>query len=364
MRYSLGLVEDLEINVFPRNEEKESQPNARCFIRAGQRLANIGFHLLDYARITIVTQALAGRWVYQLIIELENYDSHPSAEAKHGWVGNSILCGSMVVAGAVKLANHLLGASYLALQDALFSVFSSSLLYVLLDDFCEQAQIEKMPAAVFWLTSAMIPVASLVLAKGYIADSTNHIVCRTQQIFPEFGDASKAEKALNVLATFSLGSGITTLFWVVNRELKGKTVPVDAWQIALCTLFYLAMVPLSFELTSKPKRFNNALIVSKALRDGALSYGALSGIGFHMMMLANGCSKEVCFDENDAKILTAIFIPTAASIGLFSALTARLDFGKKHRSNVKFINKFSCLFNRLPRPVIHGMILKQLHCCL
>ncbi len=307
---------------------------------------NITFELMDGLRVGFVTQSLIGRWLYQLFLVMEQLGSTPSESTKYKWLGLPLTAISFLLAVGVKILNHRNQDNYPAWQDRLFAVFSSSILFFFLD-LMKQNSITQMTLPVFILTSTMVPIASFTLARSTITDSTNYVVLPDhfhEDNFPVYPTASPIEKWWNTKYAISLSTGITCLFWVINRELNGRTTPMDFWQIVMSIIYGLAMTVFSYQLTDSPKRFHVSLALSKALRDGSLAYAALSGIGFHVLDWINGCLQPACWSEdpyNTNKLLTTIFIPLAALIGLFSAATTKFDYEDNHSANEDIVRRIS-----------------------
>ena len=303
-----------------------------------------GYHALDFARINLVTQALLSRWLYQFFIELERNEWGIPSPIKLTWLNWPITGGAFTAAVIVKIINlrkQDKQGNYLSAQDYLFAGFSSSILYFALDAILDaKVMAENMSAPWFIATTIGVPVLAFFAAATIIPDSSNQIHIKLDSDkFPVYPNASRKEKSLNMISGLAYASAITMLLWCINRELRKETVPLETWQLVVAGAYLIPAAAAGWLLTQYPKVFHGFIAASKGIRDAALSYAGLSGLGYLTLIVIHDCTKGPCWgdDGTEESYLTSLFIPIALSIGVFSAATTLFRYKEKHAGNEKLI---------------------------
>ena len=312
------------------------------------------YHGLDFLRIALVTQSLSSRWLFQLFVELERYGVAPLPAVQQSWLGWPIAGAAFLSALTVKIINARGGDKYRSAQDYLFAIFSSSVLYIILDfssaainttsnlisERGNRENIGYILLSFFSSTSALIPLISLFMTQLVIPDSSDRITKQfDEQHFPAYPDATKKEKCLNITTGLSYSTAIAALFWTINREVQRQTSPMEHWQMPIAAAYALVSAGIGYHLTNHPKVTHAFIALSKAAKDGALSYAALSGIAFHILMELHRCVEPPCWDTAWHDVLAGTLTPLAISIGVFSGLTTLFHFEENHTANEKLIDR-------------------------
>ncbi|OGO94330.1 MAG: hypothetical protein A3F10_00080 [Coxiella sp. RIFCSPHIGHO2_12_FULL_42_15] len=301
-----------------------------------QNLVSAAHHSADTLRIGTVNTTLLSRWLYEFFQVSQQLNAAPSSEIKMTWLGFPITASSFVIAVLLKIANHLKKAQDPAYEDYFFAVLSSALFYNLLDNFDQQ---EKITVGSFIATSLTVPVVSFISSKLTIPDSTYRLTLGFSDVnFPHYPDATRSEKMLNLLLGFSYGAAPNTLLWVINRELNGETVPLHDWQYAITAAYFLITSIASYKMTDCPEFFHVLVALSKAMRDGALSYSALSGIAFYALMYQYDCKDQPCWNEVVNQHLSFLLPGIAAGVALYSGAHTHFRYDKNHESNLHLID--------------------------
>lgn len=300
--------------------------------------AKIGcFHTLDFLRISGVTEALFSRWLIQFFRELSKYKKEPSVRSQETWVGYLVLSMAGGLAITTKLINHFC-ERYPAAQDYLFSIFTSSIIYYILDMLSETGKIGAIPLPIFAFTSAIaIPIIAGFFLKLVITDSLPYLTPSVHTFAVAYPNAHTFERVLNIMTGLSYGiPALTSFFWCLNRELHNKTVPLENWQILLLFLSISLTARIGYQLTEYPIFFQRYVALSKAMRDGSLNYACLSGFSF-LIGKENCGDKKICINKNKTNMLTAFCLIYSASMALFSLMTTEFQFEKNHKANESLI---------------------------
>lgn len=308
-------------------------------------------HFFDFFRIALPLQAQMARWLQQLFLELARYDRAPSMVAQRSWLGMIIISCSMGATLMIKIINHTherRRGDYLALQDYIFAALSSANVYRLLDIAHRSGNAGAIPLPWFIGVSAGgLLVTAALMTKIAALDSApprcNHLTCGLDALdrldLPQFPEISVSERFLNACKLMLYAAvAAVAFFWTVNREVRGETVPVAAWQIGLISLLLVLASYAGFQLNRHPKFAYGFLTFLKILRDGSLAYGALSGIVYMIVVYAFHCPNyQFCLNDTDRRALTYFCFIAALATGLFSGAASFFDFQDNHTQNQKLI---------------------------
>lgn len=308
-------------------------------------------HCFDFFRIALPLQAQMARWLQQLFLELARYDRAPSTIAQRSWLGVIIIGCSMGTTLMIKIIHHTherRKRDYLALQDYIFAALSSANVYRLLDIAHKSGNAGSIPLPWFiGVSVGGLLTATALMTKIAAPDSTsphcNHLTCGLDALdrldLPQFLDASVSERFLNACKLMLYAAvAAVAFFWTVNREVRGETVPVAAWQIGLISLLLVLASYAGFQLNRHPKFAYGFLTFLKILRDGSLAYGALSGIVYMIVVYAFHCPNyQFCLNDTDRRALTYFCFIAALATGLFSGAASFFDFQDNHIQNQKLI---------------------------
>lgn len=324
------------------------------------KLGTATYHFINFSKIFLVTTALFARWLHQFFLELNRYGVEPTKEAQETWVGLVTLGIAAFLSMIVKLLNYRYSETKYA--DYLYAGFSSSLFYYGLDLLSNEGKIGSMPLGCFVVSSCIfIPIVVSLFYKWTVFDSHSKLMYSLRQLNefnpPKYPLASRNERRLNIITGLKYGvPSVTTFIWNVNREVFGKTVETPTWQKCLIAMYFLIAGKIGFELTHHPKFFQGFAAFSKVLKNGSLSYAALSGI-FYLAVVYQCENKKYCLDGNFQTYLNYICFSLALMMGLYSGATTRFQFEKNHQGNLDFIaavQNFPAAFNAKKTEVIDG----------
>lgn len=310
------------------------RPEFRSFINSFlSKTKPIFFHTADFLRIAAVIEALFSRWLIQFFRELSKYGKEPSVSSQEEWFSFVAIATSVVLTSAAKLTNHLI-ERYPAVQDYLFSIFTSSFIYFFLDILSEKGKVGAIPLPVFALTTGIaIPIIVGFFFKILIPDSLPYFTSFIHLFFSPFLNVRKSERFLNTIVGLSYGvPALTIFFWCLHRELYDKTAPPKNWQIFLLFLSILVTGRIGYQLTEHPVFFQRYVALSKGMRDGSLNYACISKI-FYLIVKENCGATKFCIDKNDTKILKTFCLLYSMVIGIFSLMTTEFQFEKSHKAN-------------------------------
>jgi len=323
------------------------------------------YHILDFIRVFFVLQSLTSRWLYQLFLELDEYGWAPDKEIQKEYLGYPIASVALAFAIVFKVANAaqqkwLAGRNiplpdieasdsegededstfvretkYLAAEDYGFAVFSSSMLYMILDAISQTGRMGKLPVGWFITTTALVPITAFILAKTAMPDTKNIIMGGNK--FPTYPDASRTEKLLDAGSGAVYGSSLLVIFWTINRELANKTVPLEIWQGGVAAGAVILSAISGYHMVNHPKAFHGVVTLSKGIRDASLAYAALSGLAYQVLTQIATCPHFPCWGADEAPPLTTAFTMISAFIGIFSAATSLYRYDEKHQANLENI---------------------------
>ncbi len=308
------------------------------------------YHVLDFARISLVTQTLLSRWLHQLFLELERYDRAPSMEVQQTWLGYPIMGIAASLSLMAKVLNGIYSKEkYLAAEDYVAAIFRSAHFYFILDLW---AGAESMPLGAFIATSAIaLPLLMALFTKHALPDSDDRVyLCKADLDFistSRISTGRNTERPFNLVEGLHYGTtALSTLLWTINREKHGKTVALPAWQFGIMGAGMLCSAKIGYDLTDNPLLFQLLAMGSKFLKDGALGYAAASGL-FYMI-----CRDEPSCSNLGARIaLNMACWMIALSIALYSAATTRFRF----EENCERIEKTISSIRNAPETIADGL---------
>lgn len=323
-------------------------------------LKQASYSSIDFFRIALITQTLTGRWLWQFYVELDRYDAAPNDSVKQTWMGWPIIAAAFTTAAVTKGVNYYYrkqsdaasehgfdslddafgdsatnayhhGKSYKGAQDYAYAVFTSSIVYFLLDAVSSTGKLGSINVWWFVGITALVPVVSIGSARTATPDTSDQLIVKPNQLngVRAYPNADKTEKLLNAITGAVYGANIFILFWNVNREIHGKTVPTEMWQLVVSSLYVVANAAVGYKLTDHPKAFHAVVASSKFMRDASFAYAALSGLAFHIL-------NRLTLEDREAVEmgLTFPFIALSIGIGVFSALTSLFRYDDNHQSYV------------------------------
>ncbi len=308
------------------------------------------YHVLDFARITLVTQTLLSRWLHQLFLELERYDRAPSMEAQETWLGYPIIGIAASLSLMAKVVNGIYSKEkYLAAEDYVAAIFRSAHFYFILDLW---AGAESMSLGAFIATSAIaLPLLMAFFTKHALPDSDDRVYCCKADLdfisTLRISTGSNTERPFNFMEGLHYGmTGLVTPLWAINREIHGKTLALPVWQFGIIGAGMLCSAKVGYDLTDHPTRFQLLAMGSKFFRDGALAYAAASGI---LYMVCR--DKPSCSDVGSRVALIMACWIIALSIGFYSAITTRFRF----EENCEHIEKIITGIRNAPETIADGL---------
>lgn len=294
------------------------------------------YHATDFVRTSFMIQSLLGRWLYQLFLELDDHDWGPSLQTQQQWLGWPIIFGAAAVAALCKIYNYRNRDDDARSQDYVYALFSSSILYFILDTLSQSGNVGAQSLTAFIIASTLVPVASAFFAKLVVPDTSNKLIFKPSQfrddeLFPVYPQATRAEKLSNLTAANAYAAASSILVWVINREVNGRTVGSTPWQLAIIAFTYIAGTFAGYKLAEHPLAFHAVAATGKGLITGAFSYAAFSGIAFLALMTHNQCENGPCWDEEINMHLTWPFLAASIGLGVFSSLTTHFSYEANHQ---------------------------------
>ena len=325
----------------------DNPSNDVCFC---SKTATALYHVFDFARISLVTEALLSRWLHQLFLELDRYDRSPSMEVRETWLGYPIIGMAASLSLIAKVLNKIYSTEkYLAAEDYVAALFRSAQFYFILDLW---SGAESMPLGAFIATSAIaLPLLIGFFTQHVLPDSDDKIRFRDADFnyisTERVSTGSGAERTFNLLDGLHYGTAsLATFLWMVNREVQGKTIELPAWQFGLMGAGMLCAAKVGYDLTEQPKLFQQFVMGSKFLKEGALAYAAASGIFYMVRRDDSSCSYEA------VRILLSLTCAAIAlSVALYSSVTARFRFNE----NCERIEKIISSIRNAPETVANGL---------
>lgn len=308
------------------------------------------FHFADLSNITFTTTTLVSTWLYQFFSELKRYDAAPSQSFIQNWLGLILLACSAGFAILAKAYNHFKTRDkaglqgYPAIQSKLYSLFSSAIVYQLLDFATGEGVLTRVSLPGFIAISFFLPLFSYLfykLSANDIVDDVTfrsiHFIENSEQNFPKYGDTPRAILWANALiGSLNYGFALSIAFWAVNREVDFKTEPLSSWQFAFAILYFLMTAITSSQMSYAPKIFHINAALSKGLRDAAYSYATLSGIGYIGLLYSTECAEPACWQKNHTRALSILFAIYTIMVAVYSACTTLFDY-KSHNDNITSI---------------------------
>lgn len=300
----------------------------QSILRLKEFFKSLGYHALDFTRISTVTLALLSQSLNQIFAVLKNYHHAPSMETQLTWLGPVLTAISCFLALLVKVLNEVNRTKDSAYEDDLFAIISPAIFFMILDNLGWN----RKDVVTFVIVMSSYPVIAYLTKRLTVADSSHRLLRSfNNEDFPRY-NVSRIEKFVNATLTASAYfSGLQAIFWVRNREKYGMTVPLNNIQEITSYAFSLVPVVAGYRLTENPEIFNVVAGVSKGMRDGAFAAAALSGISFWLLMYFFDCKEMPCWDSKESDQLSGFIIAAAVLIGLYSALFTRFRFAANHK---------------------------------
>ena len=306
-----------------------------------------GFHAYDFVRIYSLFHTLAARYARQVFDELEAYGHSPSREARENWVAGVPLFASVFFVTLVcKLLNPLLERKYnryIATQDYVTSLFSSSIIFFIGDLFSKTGRMSVLPPWAFGLISSLGVLSSMALFfKITSPDSANRSLLsideatglrRFHALSIGYPDVTRFERAMNSISGLSYASALSLFFCVMDREIYNGTVASPDWQkVVLGSLVPISMVFAAWAVTDKPTGFHALVAASKAIMAGASTYMTLSGMAYYLIKYSDP-NKQFQPSKSTLLILTALCLLASFSVTAFSGLMTHFAFSKNRAGN-------------------------------
>lgn len=322
--------------------------------------SRILFHCFDFFRIYTIIQFLADRYADQVFNEVGRYADRPTLDADHyPDTSAPIMLGSALAAITVKTINVIYSKkyeSYLAAQDFVYALFSSSLLFFVGDLFSSSGYMPSLSIFQFVMISliGVFAMMAIFLKLTTPLSSDKMIFSRNPQsqiiYFDEYATAfphpSKTERVLNAVGSVGHIASLSTFFWVLNHEIQNGVAPLAIWQKVMLGLSAAGLgVFGAFTVTDHPKYYLSFLMAVMFLNSAAIAYAGISALA----CFAN------CQNYHAAYVIApGIFV--ALLNGLFSASHIQYDFENTHAANknieemfVKISDKAASIFHRCQR---------------
>ena len=320
---------------------EETQENARC--PTPQTIgSSILFHSLDFFRICTTVLFLTDRYADQLFNEIGSYTERPTLDADHyPQTSAPIMLSSALMTVIVKLCNTYYAKkynTYLAVQDYIYALFSSSILFFVGDLFSTSGYMPSIPVSEFALISLVGVLAMMAIFLKFTTplSSDTMIASRNPQTnhryFDEYivtySDVSKTERFMNAISSFGRITSLSTFFWVFNHEMNDGVAPLATWQKVILGLGAAGSGLFGAWTVTDHSRFYLIFLMSVVfLNAAAMGYAGIAAL--------------VCFfncRQHDAAVVIAPGIVMGLLNGLFSALYIQYRFENTHVSNQNIEN--------------------------
>jgi hypothetical protein len=175
---------------------------------------------------------------------------------------------------------------YPAAQDKVRATFSGSLLMMIYSFYTSGKDLSDTLAG-FISTMIATPILSIGLGAIATSDTTlppKHADFQAIEAANAANPASIGRNLYNAFsATTEYGLNFPVIFWLINREIEGKTVDMSTSEryASLGCLTVTAIIGLTS--ASNPTLLNYIAKLSKSTRDAALTYGAMSGLVYLLL---------------------------------------------------------------------------------
>lgn len=297
------------------------------------------FHSFDFLRIYFTIQFLTARYADQAFNEIARYGAKPAVDADHYRKTNGpIMLASALLAVMIKCVNAYYSEKnnrYLASQDYVYALFSSSVIFFLGDLFSSTGQMPALSAFSFTIISLVGVLAMMaVFLKITTPISTDKMIFEKNpsteiSYFDEYAapleNPSKTVRILNALGSVGYVASLSTFFWVLNHEIHDGVWPLAVWQQVVLGLGAVGLASYgSLTVTDHPKYYLLFLMGVILLNMGAISYAGVSSLLCYI-----SCQNH----HNTGLIIANFFI--ALATGLFSASHIEFRIEDKHAANQK-----------------------------
>jgi len=322
--------EDISDDVYDLSLNSETEPSF-C-VKAKSTVSVLAYHLFDFLRICTAIQFLCGQYADQVFVEMDRYGQKPSHEAQESWKTSLPIMGGSAAAATIAKAINVYYSKrdgrYVAAQDYIYALFSSSIVFLAGDLFSSSGYMPVMPELTFILVSLLgVCAAMAIFFKIVTPISSDKIIC-VDEAAKAFPNPNRTERLLNAVGSVGHVASLSTFFWVLNHELNNGPAPLALWQKISLGLGATGSALFGAKtITDHPKSYLYFLMAVIFLNSSAMTYSSYSSLFI-------GPLKNEHPHLHNQESLIAFGTILSATVGSFSALTFQYDLKTKHESNL------------------------------